>query len=176
MKYINKQEKQLIIDTKIHKSITKTITKDGIEKENIKYVAHIPNEILIYLLEKYQAFNVPGADSDAENIDAILSSDVDYIDTMLSSDEQYYLSFYDHPADSDDVQLQITNNKIPADDGASVTIKKQVTSNSYFFTVSKKVFKELKNNNNSIGIFRYVLDFDCDSDLFKNSVVCVKLV
>jgi len=163
MKYINRKTRQLIIDTPVHKSTTKTTAKDDKTKENIKYIAHIPNEILIFLLEKFVSYD-PSASSDAE-----------YIDAMLNGNENFFLSFYDYPG-KDSIELQVTNNKIASDTGASVTIKKQVKSNSYFFTVSKKVFDELKNNNDCDYVFRYVLSFDCDSYCFKNFIVDVMLV
>ena len=40
--------KKKIIDNPIHKSTTKFETKDGKVKENTKYIAHIPKEILIF--------------------------------------------------------------------------------------------------------------------------------
>ena len=163
MKYINRKTRQLIIDTPIHKSTTKITTKDGTQKENIKYIAHIPNEILIFLLEKFAPFDA-GATSDAE-----------YIDAMLNGKEKLYLSFYDHPG-KDAVELNVTNEKFAVDGAVSVTIKKQVRSNSYFFTVSKKVFSELKNDDDCDYGFRYVLSFDCDSYCFKNFIVDVMLV
>jgi len=164
MKYINRQTRQLIIDTPIHRSITKSTTKDGKTKENIKYIAHIPNEILIFLLEQYAPF------------DAAAQSDVEYIETMRTGKEKYFLSFYDHPGKDEYVELSVTNEKYVLDDTASVTFKKQAASNSYFFTVSKKVFKQLKDDNNSFSSFRFVFSLDCDSYCFKNSVVDVKLV
>lgn len=162
MKYINRKTKQLIIDTPVHKSTTKIIAKDGTIKENIKYIAHIPNEILIFLLEKFAPFDAG-------------VSDVEYIDVMLNGNEKFYLSFYDH-SKKDVVELQVTNEKIASDIGTSVTIKKQVKSNSYFFTVSKKVFDELKNDNDCDYCFRYCLSFDFDSFCFKNFIVDVMLV
>ena len=164
MKYINRNKKQLIIDVPIHKSTTKTTGKNGKVKENIKYIAHIPNEILIFLFEKFKPFDFTKYGNDAE-----------YIDAMINDDEKYFLSFYDQPG-KDAVSLEITNYKISSNDGASVTIKKQVTSNSYFFTVSKKVFTDLKNNDNSISSFRYVLDLDFNSNNSKNSIIDVILI
>lgn len=164
MKYINRKTKQLIIDTPIHKSTTKTTTKDGKTKENTKYIAHIPNEVLIFLLEKYKPFDV--AIPDAE-----------YIDNMLNADDKIFLSFYDPSGkEKDYVELQATNTKLASDVGASVTVKKQVKANSYFFTVSKKVFTDLKNIGNGVNSFRYVISFDSESDCFKNFMVLVRLV
>lgn len=168
--YINRKEKQLIIETPIHTSTTKTTAKDGKVKKHIKYTAHIPNMILIFLLEKFASFDAPGI---APGVDDPV--DVKYIDKMLNSKEKFYLSFFDNPG-KDVVETQITNEKFVNDNTASVTIKKQFSSNSYFFTVSKKLFSDLKNNNNSISSFRFVLSLDSDSYYFKNFIVCVELV
>ena len=161
MKYIDRKSKQLIIDTPIHKSTTKTTTKNGKTKENVKYIAHIPNEVLIFLLETYKPFD-------------IAVPDVAYIDELLKGDERIFLSFRNLSGDV--AELQATNYKLDNDSGVSVTIKKQVNSNSYFFTVSKKVFSKLKDNNGSSYNFRYVVDLDSGSDCFKNFMVLVEIV
>lgn len=159
---IDRKNKRLIFDTPIHTSMTKQTLKDNTIKENIKHIAHIPNEILIFLFEKFKSFS--GAVDDAA-----------YIDAMLNSDEEYYLSFYDQPA-KEQIELQITNHKINRDDGVSVKIGKRLKTNSYVFTVSKKVFNELENDKQCNYRFRFVIDLDLNSDCFKNSVVYVGLV
>ena len=161
MRYINRKSKQLIIDTPIHKSTTKTTTKNGKIKENIKYIAHIPNEVLMFLLEKFKTFDC-------------VMSDVAYIDGVLNGDETVFLSFRNLSGDV--AELQATNYKLDNDSGVSVTIKKQVNSNSYFFTVSKKVFSKLKDIDGSSYSFRYVVDLDSGSDCFKNFMVLVEIV
>lgn len=167
MQYINRKTNKLIIDTSVYKTITKQKVKDGTIKDNAKYIAHIPNMLLIFLLERYKPFD---ADTDA-----------DYIDAMINAKDNdgkklYYLTFYDHPGNDGYVALDITRGKSVNDDAVSVTVKKQVTSNSYNFTISKKVFKELTNDDNAVTGFRFVLDLDCDGNCFKNSMIYVKLI
>ena len=164
--YIDKANKQLIIDTPVHKSTTKTTTKAGKEKLNIKYIAHIPNILLIYLLEKFKSFDA-SSETDAEYIDAMLSD-------PKNNENKYYLSFYDNPG-NEYIEMNITKEKY--DDAiASVTIKKQVKSNSYFFTVSKKVFKNLSDDDNSVSGLRFILYLDSDNYYFKNSIIHIELV
>ena len=162
MRYINKKSKQLIIETPIQKSKTKQTKKDGTKKENIKYISHIPRELLIFLLEKFNKYDPkikPG----------------EYIDLMLNGETKYYLQFKDN-INSGFIELQIGNDKIINDNVMSVTIKKQSGTSSYFFTVSKMFFSELKNNDNSVSAVRFILCFDDGNYCFKNSIVYMKLV
>lgn len=162
MHYIDKENKQIIIDTSVSYTITRQTTKDGKEKENIKYIASIPNEVLIFLLEKFSIYD-----------ESIYGSTAEYIDAMLNSNEKYYLSFVDAPGN--DVILSCSNYKLAFDDGVSVTIKKQSNSSTRFFTVSKKIFNELKNNKKINYKLRFVIDLFSDSECLKNSIVYVSL-
>lgn len=163
MRYIDKDKKQLIIDTPVHKSTTKTITKAGKTKENIKYVAHIPTDILIFLLDAIKPF------------DAAAESDAEYVNAMLSGKDKIYLSFYNHPG-KDPIELTATTDKYDKADSVFVSIRQHKTSNSYVFTVSKKVFKALKNDDNSNYCFRFILPLNDKDYYFKNSVIDVMLV
>jgi len=163
MRYIDKNKQQLIIDTPIHKSTTKFVNKDGKTKNNIKYVAHIPSDLLVFLLEKFRTF------------DATSETDAEYINAMLSGNEKIYLSFYNHPG-KDTIELTATHDKYVKDDTLSVTVKKQSKVNSYVFTISKKLFKELKDNSDVNYVFRFILPLKDNEFYLKNSVLDVMLV
>lgn len=163
MRYIDKEKRQLIIDTPVHKSTTKTIAKNGKVKENVKYIAHIPNDILIFLLEKFRIFN------------ALAENDAEYINAMISGKDKFYLSFYNHPG-KDAVELTASNEKHTNDNTASVTIQKQITAKSYFFTLSKKLFNELKDDKDVDYVFRFILPLKDNEYYFKNFVIDVMLV
>ena len=163
MRYINKNKKQLILDTPVHKSTTKTITKDGKTKVNTKYIAHIPNDLLVFLLDNFRTF------------DAAAESDAEYIKSMLTGKDKIYLSFYNHPG-KDAIELTASHDKFVKEDTASVSIQKQSTAKSYFFTLSKKVFSELKDDNDVDYVFRFILPLDDNNYYLKNSVIDVMLV
>jgi len=162
MYYVDKANKQFMVDMPVHKSNTTVKSKDGKEKIYTKYIAQIPKGILIFLLEHIKPFNV-------ESDDAIT-----YIDSMIK--EGFYLSFYDPVGKDGFIELTASKDKYTADNCASVTVKKNKKADVYVFTVSKNIFNEINNNNDCDYNFRFVLDLDFKTYSFKNSIVNVKLV
>jgi len=158
MRHINKANKQLIIKKQVQTNSTKIKDKNGkVKKTDIKYTCDIPNEVLIFLLEKYKAY-----DADAE-------TPAEYINNMLSS-EKFYLCFMDHS------NIYISNVKNDANSIASMAIyKNNAKSSIYSFTLSKKVFKFLKENPKDKLYLSYVINFDNLDVFLENPIIDIEL-
>ena len=157
MRYIDKENKQLIIRKPVNTSTTKTTNIKGETIENIKYRTDIPNEVLALLLSKYGSYN-----PDDETLG-------EYINKMLDS-KKYFLCFNDAGD-----KIFVSDDKDDNNASASMSIKKDISAYIYRFTISKRVFNFLKDNPTRKYYLSYVVDFSSDSDCLKNSVVGIRL-
>lgn len=161
MKYIDRNRNELIIKTPIHHTITKQTLKNGETTEIIKYVANIPQEVLVYILESLEHYS--------EWNETV----TEYIDRMIyESNNEIYLSFY-HDGNK---KLKATNYKIDKNDGVSVRVRKRKTSNTYYFTVSKKFFTRLQKQNRTDFQMAYYINLDRESFEFKNFSITVDVL
>ena len=163
MRYINTTNKQIIIKTAISTSKTKTTSKDNKEVFNTKYIAYLPIDVLILLLE--QKFKtIP----ETANLDDAIS----WINNIIA-EKNIYLRFAIVPGASDNTyDIDIVDEK----NDNCIAIRKQLKSDSYYFTVSKRLFKLLKNSDKDNFYLKYCISFDNGVIDLDNFVVNVELL
>jgi len=167
-RYIDTRNKQIIINTTISSSTT-TIknTKTNKEYSNTKYIAHLPQDVLILLLEK--EFNtIPDAAASANNIAA------EWIKNILAENKIYLQFIKADPSGSDEYNINIVYDDI--DNSNCVSIRSAKKYDNYTFTASKRLFNLLKNNDGCNYSLQYVIKFDNDLFSLDNCVVSVRLV
>ena len=169
MRYINTKANEIIIKTPISSSTTTTINKKtNKESQNTKYRGYLPEDIIILLLER--DYN----NSAANNVNINQDNINEWINNLIMEDN-IYLKFTknsDNVHDDNKYALSIIDKNLDN----SFIVKKQNKLDSYYFTVSKKLFSSLKNSNRNNFVLEYCIKFiDGDFNL-KNSVVSISLV
>ena len=171
MRYINTKANEIIIRTPISKSTTKTTSKKTNKvTENTKYRGYLPEDIIILLLERdYNNGAGNDADFNPDNINVTA-----WINKLILENNIYlkFTSTEDDIYNDNKYVLSIENTSLEN----SFIVKKQNKLDSYYFTVSKKLFNLLKNSERDNFILEYRIKFVSGGLSLDNCVVSVLLV
>lgn len=160
---INTQKQQIIINTAISSSTTTTKNiNNKITYTNTKYIANLPQDVLLLLLEKQ--FNTK-----PDNIEP-----AEWINKIIEN-KNIYLQFERQENQADAYNINIVCSK-EKNNSNCLSLRSSRKYNNYTFTVSKKLFKLLKNNNGFNYSLEYVICFKSGVIGLDNCVVCVRLV